>query len=199
MRHLDNKQEEMSPVDEGRRSLTKAGLAIPAILGTLASKPVLAAAVPWKCTISGQVSGNVSGHETETCTTVGSSRTTLYDTYRTSANENTNLSALFPGLTIYFYWDANALTTDSSKTEAKIFQILNSANTAPSGLDFAQKAVVLLLNAKYNTDTSLYPLTEFQAKKLYVAAATGGTFSDTNPDVNWNNDMVNYYINLLYH
>jgi len=53
-----------------RRRLAKAGLAAPVVLATLASKPVLGAA-PHNCTISGQVSGNVSTHMQGTCSTLG--------------------------------------------------------------------------------------------------------------------------------
>jgi hypothetical protein len=61
------KRGEMPPVNQGRRKLTKAGLALPAVLGTLASRPVLAD-VPWNCTCSGQASGNASGREEGICT-----------------------------------------------------------------------------------------------------------------------------------
>jgi hypothetical protein len=43
-------------VDESRRRLTKAGVALPAVLATLASRPVFANA----CSISGMASGNAS-------------------------------------------------------------------------------------------------------------------------------------------
>lgn len=71
MKTQHNDKGGMPPVNEARRKLTKAGLAVPAVLGVLASKPVLA--VPWKCTVSGQVSGNVSGHEAEVCSNLGRS------------------------------------------------------------------------------------------------------------------------------
>lgn len=48
-----------SPVDETRRRLAKAGLAAPAVLGVLASRPVLGAA-PHHCTPSGHISGFAS-------------------------------------------------------------------------------------------------------------------------------------------
>lgn len=183
-------------INEGRRKLTKVGLAVPAVLGTLASKPVLAN-VPWKCTISGQVSGNVSGHENETCNTLGSSHAELSTTF--STNQATKLSDLFSGLTVFFHWNGttNSLTTASSDPEATVYQILSS--TAPTGLEYAQKAVVILLNAKSIADTTLYPLTESQAKNLYIAAATGGYYTETSPPVNWSNAQVTYYIDLLYH
>jgi hypothetical protein len=43
----------------GRRRLVKSALSAPVVLGSLASKPVLGA-VPAYCTVSGQVSGNLS-------------------------------------------------------------------------------------------------------------------------------------------
>jgi hypothetical protein len=60
------------PVDEKRRRLAKGGLAAPIVLGTLLSRPVLGAA-PYNCTISGQMSGNVSSHNGEitSCRSLG--------------------------------------------------------------------------------------------------------------------------------
>ena len=58
-------------VNEQRRRLTRGGLAAPVVLGTLLSRPVLGAA-PYNCTISGQLSGNVSSHGTPiNCKTLG--------------------------------------------------------------------------------------------------------------------------------
>lgn len=56
-----NDQDTRPPIDEQRRRLSKVGLAAPVVLGTLLSRPVLGAA-PYNCTISGQLSGNVSSH-----------------------------------------------------------------------------------------------------------------------------------------
>lgn len=67
----DHKQQHSTPIDEGRRKLTKASLAAPVVLGTLASRPVLANA--WNCTISGQISGNVSRPGKVDCATLGQS------------------------------------------------------------------------------------------------------------------------------
>lgn len=64
-----NVQDTRSQVDEQRRRLAKGGLVAPIVLGTLLSRPVLGAA-PYNCTISGQISGNVSSHgEDQPCTT----------------------------------------------------------------------------------------------------------------------------------
>ncbi|MFP5398922.1 MAG: hypothetical protein ACLGIT_11385 [Gammaproteobacteria bacterium] len=45
--------------DLGRRRFTRAGTAVPVVLGALSSKPVLGASLT-HCTVSGQVSGNLS-------------------------------------------------------------------------------------------------------------------------------------------
>jgi hypothetical protein len=62
--------------------------------------------------------------------------------------------------------------------------------------------LVLLLNAKGLSDTSTYPLTEFQARLLFKSAADPAhpQFVDTNPNVTWNyNPDVKNYIDVLYH
>lgn len=66
-----NTENTLPQVDEKRRRLAKGGLAAPIVLGTLLSRPVLGAA-PYNCTISGQLSGNVSSHGTPiNCKTLG--------------------------------------------------------------------------------------------------------------------------------
>lgn len=57
-------------VDEQRRRLTQGALVAPVVIGTLLSRPVLGAA-PHNCTLSGQMSGNVSSHEQGVCSTLG--------------------------------------------------------------------------------------------------------------------------------
>jgi hypothetical protein len=46
--------------DPGRRRFTRGGLVAPVVLGSLISKPVLGQTIPYVCTVSGQMSGNVS-------------------------------------------------------------------------------------------------------------------------------------------
>jgi len=57
-------------VNEQRRRLTKGSLVTPVVIGTLLSRPVLGAA-PHNCTISGQLSGNVSTHQQGVCSSLG--------------------------------------------------------------------------------------------------------------------------------
>ncbi len=72
---MDQTDHTVSPrqqVDQARRSLTKAGLASPIVLATLASHNALAGGsttVPNKCTISGKLSsGSQPGSKYQTCT-----------------------------------------------------------------------------------------------------------------------------------
>jgi hypothetical protein len=59
-----------------RRRFTRAGLSVPVVLGTLASKPVLGqSGPPYNCTVSGQVSGNLSHPGDAVCSEQGSNAT----------------------------------------------------------------------------------------------------------------------------
>lgn len=64
------------PVSMSRRRFARAGAAAPVVLGSLVSKPVLAGEVEriYHCTISGQLSGNLSAHPNQIdCKTIGRS------------------------------------------------------------------------------------------------------------------------------
>lgn len=76
---------EAPAVNAGRRRLTKAGLAAPVVLGTLASRQVLGQTEYW-CTPSGQTSGNVSSHgEQVSCASLGISPSKLAGEIGTTA------------------------------------------------------------------------------------------------------------------
>lgn len=57
---MRNKQERSDQPDQGRRRFARAGAAAPVVLGSLASKPVLGSSVSTYCSVSGQMSGNLS-------------------------------------------------------------------------------------------------------------------------------------------
>lgn len=71
---MNNHQDTPQPLlpDNLRRRLIKGGISAPVVLATLSSKSVLGAA-PHNCTISGQLSGNVSTHVQGTCSLLGKS------------------------------------------------------------------------------------------------------------------------------
>ncbi|MGA7951802.1 MAG: hypothetical protein WCA45_16855 [Thiobacillaceae bacterium] len=197
---MKKSHQEIPQFDPNRRRLTKAGLAAPAVLGILASKPVLGA-VPYTCTISGQLSGNESpgGPATADPCTLGASQDTLKTTYSGPSLKNKAISDVFPALTtIYFHWDGSTVTSTAPHPdkEASISQVLTY--DAPNGLGYAKKALVLLLNAK-SLGPDSYPLTVYQAQNLYTAAATGGYFNDSNPTIHWDPAEVQAYIDLLWH
>lgn len=74
----ETKSASVQPVNLGRRRFARAGAAAPAVLGTLASQPVLAQTStdrpPYHCTISGQLSGSTSrAPDTRVCNQQGRS------------------------------------------------------------------------------------------------------------------------------
>jgi len=204
--------QQVPQVDATRRRLTKAGIATPAVLGMLASRQVLAD-VHWNCTISGQVSGNVSSHGEVACTSLGSGQSAWKTTYScdntngkcpAGPTQQTLVSEVFPNLsTIYLYVKNETLykapPPNGVTKVASIYDILAATATNDTDALYGQKALVILLNAKNIADTSLYPVTQYQAEQLFIAAATGGVFTDTNPSVNWSNTQVHTYIDLLWH
>lgn len=70
----DQNIDSSTAVDETRRRLTKGGLAAPVVLATFSSHNALAGnSVPYKCTISGKLSGNTSQPGTKSCSSLGRS------------------------------------------------------------------------------------------------------------------------------
>lgn len=74
----ESKSSSAQPVNQGRRRFARAGVAAPAVLGTLASQPVLATTStdrpPYHCTISGQLSGSTSrAPDSRVCNQMGRS------------------------------------------------------------------------------------------------------------------------------
>ena len=97
-----------------RRQFTRAGLAAPVVLGALASKPVLGQdGAPYNCTISGQVSGNLSSPGDFDCATLG-----FTPKYWTSNPDDTAMGTLFSDVFLAnaFGLVANVSTSDKSNT-----------------------------------------------------------------------------------
>ncbi len=196
---IDPQAQETPPqINEQRRRLAKVGLATPVVIGTLLSRPVLGAA--HNCTISGQLSGNVSTHTQGDCSELGTSHTQLIKDYK---NANNTILNQFPDLVNnYIFKDGSTISLNANgKNPAKIKEVLGATGLT-GDLLYAQKALVLLLNAKDLTGSSTYPLTKFQARQLFKSAANPShpQFVDTNPNITWNyNPDVMNFIDVLYH
>ncbi len=198
-------QQDSLGVDLNRRRLTKASLATPAVLGFLTSRTVLGQDVPWNCTISGQVSGNVSTHEIGDCEGFGQSQDALATQYKSgsdSLNKDTLISQQFPNLSDYLYKDPPTISfTVTSHGAASIYDIL-TANNIGSGseLNYVQKALVLLLNSAGFGEVMSYPLRQDQAELIFKAAAQRTGLSDRYPyEFTWSYQQVKDYIDLLIH
>lgn len=191
--------------DALRRRLTKGVLALPVVLATLASKPVLGAA-PYNCTISGALSGNTSTHGQEApCSSLGLSpgywKNHDYD-WRTI-----NPDAAFKTVFADAYWwiskNANAVELcpaqyQNCAPDPTLMQVLHSTAGMRPNLNYpalARAAVASLLNAyKFAPD---YPLTPNQVVAMFNAVYLGGSYQ-INPTTSWNADQVKTYFESLY-
>lgn len=210
-------------VDERRRRLTKGGLAAPIVMGTLLSRPVLGAA-PHHCTISGQLSGNVSPRpgSNVNCRSLGRSPgywknhqpwpSPLVWGAPTGSNcpSSTTVGTRFNGFTIngatfataFKCKDGNVLdpgdTGFTGATEAAtMLQVLETGG----GLNntnikaLGRATVASLLNAlEFGTD---YPLTPERVIQMFNAVYNGGTYA-VNSTTSWNRDQVKNYFESLY-
>jgi hypothetical protein len=142
-------REDQPQVNEQRRRLAKGGLAAPIVVGTLLSRPVLGAA-PHNCTISGQLSGNVSTHEQGICSTLGVSPATWVDKESNLIRKNAQFAAV--GFTDT-YWAKNGsnklITTEPCKQQGARGALLHSGNkTLVSGPVVPQHHLDLVLRAQ---------------------------------------------------
>ncbi|MDP2432187.1 MAG: hypothetical protein Q8O33_09160 [Pseudomonadota bacterium] len=199
--------------DALRRRLTKGGLAAPVILATLASKPVLGAA--WSCTISGQVSGNLSGHESEVCSNLGRSPAT-WDDYATSWPQRayffTNLN--FPGSrNARLFKDAPATPTlakfadaftklNQPGTNATVWDVIIGAISVRAGsfatVDLGKEALAALLNALDGTaGYPAYPVSKEDVIYIFNQVATTGSYMPEQSTVPWYAaDVIRYFRSL---
>lgn len=188
------------PVNEQRRRLAKGGLAAPVVIGALLSRPVLGAA-PHNCTISGQMSGNVSTHVQGICSTLGASPTT----WKTKTSTLVNKDALFTAVGFTdTYWKRdsnNRIRKPSSApdTVATFLQVLvnveaTNATIKPSNLPLGRAAVASYLNALEYAPN--YPLSTAQVVAMFNAVIGGGSYDPTG--VNWNAAQVKTYFDSLY-
>lgn len=181
-------QDKRPQIDQRRRSLAKGALAAPVVLGTLMSRPVLGAA-PYHCTISGQISGNISprpGANTR-CDTLG--RSPGFWGNRGGANRNEwppfSPDALFSSVFANAYPERTllqVLQTGGGMTQHNNYPALGRA------------AVASYLNAYHMLN---YPLTQMRVVAMFNAVYNGGSYQ-VSATVFWNAADVMRYFESLY-
>ena len=156
-------------VNEQRRRLTKGGLAAPVVMGTLLSRPVLGAA-PHHCTISGQVSGNMSTHDQSIlCSNLGRSPSDLASTPDSLPSSGT---LLFKSIFADVYAGVSA--------DATVLEVLTGTGVTVKSqyplatVELGQEAVAAYLNA---VDQTRYPITQQEVVAMFNAVVSGGTYA----------------------
>jgi len=191
-------------VDEQRRRLTKGGLVAPVVIGTLLSRPVLGAA-PNNCTISGQLSGNISAPGSDQSCILGDAPSTWAATdnwplpYEPGSRFNVSTRSYGAFANAYKRKTEQGGTTRlvnisaSGSQPATLLDVLTlpASSTSPRpDPELGKAAVASLLNAvKYAPN---YPLTPSQVIEMFNATYSGGNYN-LNGTVSWNAAAVLAY------
>jgi hypothetical protein len=217
----NHKETTESPqVDANRRRLTKAGLAAPAVLGVLASRKVLAEA-PWNCTVSGQISGNISRPGAVACSTVGQgfsaynvdgtnwppSCTNYFPSTGNGCNFNQALDfSAVPALLTTKFRDAFTMPQGSGTRPATILEVYNGAAglaslSANISLEFGREALLALLNSYFNptSNPNGFPLSPGDVVAMFNAIAISNSYNTGIPGAApWNGATVLAYWKMLH-
>lgn len=217
-------QENRPQINEQRRRLTKGGLAAPIVIGTLLSRPVLGAA-PHNCTISGQMSGNMSTHEQGDCRLLGRSPS-YYAGIAPSSWPNASADFLNNGNIRNFQNTpfsqttkfANAFerynTANQNTANANVLDVLqgdwdlnnnnrtlrvrlNQNFDTANGIALGKEAVAAYMNAVDGTNGyPNFPISGLQVVAMFNAVIVlGGKYDPTG--VNWGiTDVTNYFASL---
>ena len=196
--------------DPLRRRLAKGGLAVPVVLSTLGSKPVLGA-VPYRCSISGQISGNTSSAGgVDLCASLGdtpadwAARKNEEPTKSELKKDFNGYSAAGATLAAAFWSHGNQVFLTKPANgggPATLLQVLEDPATvgAAEEVAFGRATVASLLNAiRYAPD---YPLRPEDVIGMFNAVHAGGTFSGTyriNDGTSWPLGHVQDYFESLY-
>ncbi len=193
-----------APVNATRRRLAKASLAAPAVLGVLASRPVLGQ-VPYQCTTSGIISGNTSvAPAPKPCSGLGRSpgywkhpdlhawpgldpnakfKSVFHDAYWYQIQNHNTVKLYMPG-------------TMDCTPDPTLLQVINCAG----GMEAApypalgRAAVATLCNAYYFAPN--FPLQPTEVVNMFNAVCMGGSYS--HHGVQWNAMQVLCYWESLY-
>lgn len=173
---------------DSRRRFTKTGLGAGAVIATLASQPVLGA-VPYNCTISGHVSGNVSSHGQPTSCAIGYSHG-----YWKNTEQHTWPLPFQPG---QLFKDAGGVSGSLSDVQATtgktLLDVLDLGGGGTSAL--AREVVCALLNAQAFAPN--FPLSVAQVKSIWNEVAATGVYT-VKPGVVWTIEDVKNYLEGLH-
>lgn len=194
-------------VNEQRRRLAKGGLAAPIVIGTLLSRPVLGAA-PHNCTISGQMSGNVSTHVQGVCSLLGRSPG-YWKNNGVSAQTGIAFNTVFADA---YSWKLENPTTvllakqgtSGFSPNPTLLQVLQSTVGMRPNFNYpalGRAAVACYLNALYgapgNPPWPDFPLKPSDVVEMFNAVYAGGSYQ-VNPTTSWNATQVVTYFKSLY-
>lgn len=215
---------DLPPFNPARRRLARGGIAVPVVLASVISRNAFAA-VPYQCTVSGKLSGNMSlfgpnKDASDTCT-MRAGRNELTGLLQ---DDKTSFASVF-GQTFYANGDNTAATKlagDPFKEESKdkagddkgmpskapqdatLYQVLKLdqyvAGAKPKDPEFARMAIVAYRNATAGP-SDLYPLTKQQVVAMFKAAVAGREYegATTMGPFKWQPSDVHKYFEHLYH
>lgn len=192
---MDEQEQHPTPprIDATRRRLTQAGLSAPVVLATLASKNALAS-VPYNCTISGKLSGNLSSHgQPESCE-IGKShgfwKKTPQRTDWAYASLNQGDPFTKPGFTNQ-YPKAGGV----SKTLLEVLKLEGGAGSPPYEA-LGREAVCAYLNAFRFAPN--FPLTGAQVVSIFNTTVANGQYIPTLGATPWTPEDVKDYFESLH-
>lgn len=187
-------------------------MALPVVLASLASKNAFAA-VPYRCTVSGKLSNNLSpfgpNKDPSASCAIGASSQGVMSNL---SKDETLFSSVFASPYVYYTNGNNQSATkiagqpfaEKGSQQATLFQVLNLNNPGlaqpATDLDFARVAVVLHFNATPGP-SDLYPLTRPQVVAMYNAASRNASFDGTTSmgRFTWTPAEIRRYFYELYH
>jgi hypothetical protein len=216
-----------TPVDASRRRFAKAGAATPVVLGSLLSKPALATQ-PYNCTISGQMSGNMSTRPGMVdCKTLGKSpgywkNASTWPAGTLKGNSPTDACSfggskgtVFGGfasggqvLVDAFRYKAESSGCNcyglrdsvfgSCANKASFLQVLNTPGGLNDTMIYALGRATVATILNALNVGTDYPVTVAQAIKMFNAVAPLGGKYQVNATVSWDADQVMNYFKSLY-
>ncbi|HAA05602.1 MAG TPA: hypothetical protein DCE18_19855 [Syntrophobacteraceae bacterium] len=203
-------------VNPGRRRLTKAGLAAPAVLGVLASRPVLGQSLH-HCTPSGHISGFASPNPNAAPCNVGRSVSYYAGTLDTwppeflTANGKPRLFKESPnGMGLVLFADAyQRVDKQNNITPATVWDVLKGypvkdngnpeqnmtlvAKSANVDLELGQQAVAACMNA---LKVFGFPIGALMVVKMFNGVFINGTDNVTSTN-NWDKEHLKSYFRTL--